>query len=296
MSETTKYRVADFRPAQDEAIKPSELIQVSGHQTLSLNARRAITILWHRAHQQGIEEGRDYQIELSDLRTDAHKGNDVVEEAVLSLMKTILTVKLADGRTRRVQFLGGNDMDDPDRPAGVMTYSFDKRLVEILKDSAIWGRITIPVLMAFSSKYSVSLYENASQWLNLDHKSHEDFSLDEFRNTLGVEDGKYVAFGALNKHVIKPTVDEINALAPFNISVIPVKEGRKVARIRLAWWKKSDEEIQEAWRESQRPKFGRRARIKGRVEHVKPLPSLSKSARESRKELRNFTAGDVVED
>mmetsp|Transcript_27250 Transcript_27250/g.49897 ORF Transcript_27250/g.49897 Transcript_27250/m.49897 type:complete len:153 (-) Transcript_27250:12-470(-) len=152
MSETTKYRVADFRPAQDEAIKPSELIQVSGHQTLSLNARRAITILWHRAHQQGIEEGRDYQIELSDLRTDAHKGNDVVEEAVLSLMKTILTVKLADGRTRRVQFLGGNDMDDPDRPAGVMTYSFDKRLVEILKDSAIWGRITIPVLMAFSSK------------------------------------------------------------------------------------------------------------------------------------------------
>jgi hypothetical protein len=26
-----------------------------------------------------------------------------------------------------VQFLGGNDLDDPDRPAGVLTYSFDKR-------------------------------------------------------------------------------------------------------------------------------------------------------------------------
>ena len=44
----------NLKPRDREAIKPAELIQVSGHQTLTLNARRAITILWHNAHQQGV--------------------------------------------------------------------------------------------------------------------------------------------------------------------------------------------------------------------------------------------------
>ena len=49
-----------------------------------------------------------------------------------------------------MQFLGGNDLEDPDRPAGVLTYSFDKRLIEVLEGSTIWGKIAIPVLMAFT--------------------------------------------------------------------------------------------------------------------------------------------------
>ena len=160
-------RVLDLKPRREQAVKPAEFIQITGHQSLTLNARRAITILWHNAHLQGVEEGRDYVIEIDDLKPDHHKGYEMVEEAIVALMRTILTVRMADGRTRRVQFLGGNDLDDADRPAGALTYSFDKRLVEILKDSAIWGKIALPVLMAFTSKYAVSLYENASQWAGL---------------------------------------------------------------------------------------------------------------------------------
>ena len=78
----------------------------------------------------------------------------MVEEAIEALMRTILVLRMPDGKTRRVQFLGGNDLDDPDRPAGVLTYSFDKRLIEVLKDSTIWGKIALPVLMAFTSKYA----------------------------------------------------------------------------------------------------------------------------------------------
>ncbi len=275
-------RVLALTPLRDEAIKPSELIQITGHQTLTLNARRAITILWHNAHQQGIREGRDYSIELAELRPDAHKGSEMVEEAIVSLMQTILTVRLSGGRTRRVQFLGGNDMDDPDRPAGVLTYSFDKRLVEMLRDSAIWGRIALPVLMAFSSKYAVSLYENASQWSNLSRKVFQEIPLDEFRQMLGVEEGKYPAFGALNKHVLKPAADEINALAPFNITIAPLKTSRRVTHIRVGWWRKSEEELQAAWAEAQRPKVGRRARIAGKVQHQALGPSLSSSLRRER--------------
>lgn len=278
-------RVLDLKPRREQAVKPAELIQITGHQALTLNARRAITILWHNAHLQGVEEGRDYTIEIDDLKPDHHKGYEMVEEAIIALMGTILTVRMADGRTRRVQFLGGNDLDDPDRPAGALTYSFDKRLVEILKDSAIWGKIALPVLMAFTSKYAVSLYENASQWAGLGRKSYHDLSLDEFRAMLGVEAGKYGAFGALNKHVLKPVLMEINALAPFNMSVSPVKEGKKVARLRVSWWNKNRDEMDAAFRELHQPKVGRRARISGQAEQVQvqdALPSESRLLRQFR--------------
>ena len=226
--EKTTVLTLAIKPRSREAIKPAELIQVSGHHELTLNARRAITVLWYTAHIQGVAEGRDYTIEIDDLKPDGHKGYEMVEEAIEALMRTILTLKLPDGKTRRVQFLGGNDLDDPDRPAGVLTYSFDKRLIDVLKDSTIWGKIALPVLMAFSSKYAVSLYENLAQFSNLTKKTFQDYTLDEFRDLLGVPPGRYRTFGELNKHVIKPAVTEVNALASFGVSVLPIKQGKRV--------------------------------------------------------------------
>lgn len=268
-----EIRVLSLVPTHDESVKPSELIQISGHQELTLYARRAITILWHNAHRQGIEQGKRYVIELSALRPENNKSARPVEDAILLLMKTVLTVKLPNGRKRRVQFLGGNDMDDPGRVSGTLTYSFDQYLIEILSNSAIWGRIAIPVLMAFTSKYAVSLYENISQWTNL-KKTFQDVSLEELRMMMGVEDSKYPAFGALNKHVMQPSIEEINALAAFNISLTPIKTSRKVTGVRIGWWRKSEEEMKEAFAEAQRPKFGRRARLSGRVEDTLEIATL----------------------
>lgn len=282
----TTLKVFDLKPRRDQAVKPAELIQITGHQALTLNARRSITILWHNAHMQGVAEGRDYTIEIDDLKPDNHKGYEQVEEAIEALMTSILKVRLPDGRTRRVQFLGGNDLDDPERPAGVLSYSFDKRLVEILRDSAIWGKISLPVLMAFSSKYSVSLYEHISQWTGLSRKSYQDLTLEEFRDLLGVEEGKYAAFGALNKHVIKQTVMELNALASFSVTVVPVKTGKRVTHIRVGWWQKEKDELDAAWREVHRSKVGRKARIAGIATTVTdPYPSQNRLARKGRGEV-----------
>jgi hypothetical protein len=286
-------KVVEIKPPPSEVIKPSELIQISGHQSLTLNARRAITILWHNAHRQGVEENKDYTIELAALRTDANRAMAPVEEAVMSLMQTVLTVKLSGDRVRRVQFLGGNDMSDPDRPAGTLTYSFDKRLVEILRDSSIWGKIALPVLMAFSTKYAVSLYENASQWASLQFKMMQDMSIDDLRLMMGVEDGKYPAFGDLNLYVVKPAVREINALAPFNITVLPIKTGRRVTSVRIGWFAKNSVELSEAWKEVQRSKIGRKVRLSGQAEMVLgPSKSIENLSRDNRLESRRSLIED----
>lgn len=288
-------KVFELRPRRDQATKPAELIQITGHQSLTLNARRSITILWHNAHLQGVDEGKDYVIEIDDLKPDNHKGYEMVEEAIIALMRTIITIKKPDGKTQRVQFLGGNDLDAADRHAGVLTYSFDKRLVEILKDSTIWGKIALPILMALTSKYAVSLYEHVTQWTGLAHKTFQDYSLDEFRELLGIELGKYPAFGALNKHVIKPATLEINALAPFNITILPVKSGKKVTRIRISWWNKNNEEMAAAWREVNRSKVGRRARITGQTDYVHdPMTSQNRLLRNGRVEFQKNVRDDEV--
>ena len=292
MTETRRLKVIGLRPTDREAIKPAELIRVSGHQTLSLYARRAITVLWHNAHEQGIQPGREYSVELSRLRSDQHRGLDVIKDVVESLMGTILVMKDESGEEFRTQFLGPNRMRDKGVSGGVLRYTFPDMLLAILQDSEVWGRITLPILMSFSSKYSVSLYENISQWQGLTHKSYHDFSLEEFREMLGVDKGKYEAYGALNKHVIQPVCAEINALAPFNIALIPVKEARKVARIRIGWSRKTEDELKEAYAEVERSRVGRRARISGTVELVRPMKSVASASRAARIDRRT----EVLED
>ena len=175
-------------------------------------------------------------------------------------------------------------MSDADRPAGTLTYSFDKRLTDVLKDSAIWGKINIPVLMSFSSKYAISLYENAAQFSGLTKKTYQEYSLEDFREMLGVEEGRYPMFGALNKHVIKPAVAEVNALASFNLMVFPEKKGKRVIGVRLAWYAKTNDEAKAARQEVQREKTGRKARIAGNAEAVlEPFPSVNRRLRNSRK-------------
>ena len=271
-----------------ESLKPQELIQIKGHAELTLNARRAITILWHNAHRQGIREGRDYTIEIDELKTDGHKGYDPVVEAVESLMMTLLVFKDAKGDDCRVQFLGGNNMTAKGRPGGVLTYSFDKRLIELLEPSARWGQISLPVLMSFSSKYAISLYENITQSVNLRHITTATYSIDEFREMMGVPAGRYAVYGDLNRHVIKPSVTEINALAHFEITVLPIKKGKKVDQIMIGWARKSDESRDEAMRERERPRIGRRARLSGKIEHVAEVtPSISRILRDDRQRRRS---------
>jgi len=213
--------------------------------------------------------GSEWTIALSELR-GTHKGNDRIEDSVVALMKTVVTVKLANGKTRRVQLLGDNDMDDGDRPRGTLTYSLGRRLVELLKNSTVFGKLEIAVMMAFSTKYALALYEAIARRVRLSHRFSEEFTLEEFRELLGVPEGKLATYGNLNQFAIRPAVREINAMASFGVVVHPIKSGRKVARVKVGWWRKEVEELKTAFSELQRPKVGRKARISGTVETILP--------------------------
>ena len=261
-------------PMDGEMIKPAELIDIDGATGLTLHARRLYNQLI--AHAFGPDmgtEGREWVIPLSELR-GSHNNNEHVAESIVALMKTVVTVRLTDGRTRRVQLLGGNDMGEADRQHGTLTYSFDPKLVPLLRDSSVFGKLELAVMHAFTTKYGLALYEALARRVRLRSRFYEDFELEAFRELLGVPAGKLTTFSNLKLRAITPAVEEINAIASFSCQVELHKQGRKVTGVRVYWWRKDLDGLKEAYAELQRPKLGRQARLKGETEQIVENPSL----------------------
>ena len=123
-------------------------------------------------------------------------------------------------------------------------------------------------MFAFTSKYALALYEIGEKRRNLQFRWNEVFELGELRELLGVKADELTTFGNFNAWCLKPAVKEVNGLAEFSVAFKPVKVGRKVTAVQLAWWRKSEDEVRTAFAEVQRHRSGRRARLDGKVEKV----------------------------
>lgn len=262
----TPLRTLDLWPQPGEMIKPRELIDVREAAGLTLMARRIYNLLVANAWGADLaRDGREFEIALSELK-GSHAGNDRIEDAIEALMRTIVVIRLEDDTTRRVQLLGGNDLRDSSRRPGFLRYTFDPRLAAILRDSRLFGVLELQVMHAMTTKHGLALYEALCRRVRLSSIFSEVVELEEFRDMVGVEPGKLARFADLRRHAIEPAVAEICALAPFSCKAEPVRRGKRVAAIRLFWWRKSADDYRAALREIQRPRDGRRSRIAGKVE------------------------------
>lgn len=236
-----------------EVIKPAELIEVRGGDKITLTARRIYNQLLANAFGPDMAaEGQEFQISFSDLRGN-HTSNDRVTEAILSLMQTVVRVRMSDGSERNVHLLGTTDIiKNGPGIATLLTYELHPKLLPILRDSQIFARLEMQILHGFGTKYGMALYEMIAKRIRLKHVFYEDFAVDEIRDFLGVPAGKLGPYAALRRKAIEPAVDEVNLLAPFSCKVDVVEtQGRKVTKLRLSWWGKSIEERKEQW-EAQR--------------------------------------------
>jgi hypothetical protein len=257
-----------LKAGHGEMLKPGELIEISDTSALTLQDRRAYNLLVHNAFGPRMgEPDADFKILISELR-GSHGGNERIEESIERLMRTVVRIRLPDGQIRRVQLLGGNDMGDSTRERGYLTYSFDKRLSEILKTSTTFGKLELAVMVAMTSSYGLALYEWAAKRIRLREKFVEELTIEELRDVLGIAANQYPRWPNMRQRCVDPAVEEINALAPFSLSVLPKKEGRKVVKVSIGWWMKDEDDMKKSYAELKRPKVGRRARIKGSVDSL----------------------------
>lgn len=272
MNEKTALKTKNIKPREGEMIKPAEIIGIAGIEGWSLADRRTWNLLLVNAWGDRLEDPTaDFEIPLKELR-GLHDSNDRVRESLERLQKTLVRAQLPGGVTRTVQMLGGTDISDSDRETGKLRYDFHRKLVPLLRRSEIYARMEIKVLSAFTSKYSLALYEVIASKIGL-RKSSEEISIEALRQWLGVERGKLDRWPDLNRKAVTPALHEVNGLSPFAVSIEPIKRGRKVESVRVSWAKKEpfSPAEQAAAREVNRAKVGRGARLSGTVERVATL-------------------------
>jgi len=261
-------RTIDLHPNEGEMIKATETIDIVGVDKLTLQDQRVWNYLLENAHGPELGEfDRDFTIDLTPLR-GGHNSNDRLEETIERLMQTIARCRAHDGSVVRFQLLGGNNMGDPMRPRGEMTYSFDKRLIEVLQNSGTFGKLELSVMEAFTSKYALALYEHMSRKVNLKHVWMAEYSVQEVRDILRVGKDQLKAFGNLKQRALVPAIEEVNYWARFKLAVSYKKRGQKVDKIVFNWTPKSGEAVHEIAEELKKSKVGRQARRRKAVETI----------------------------
>lgn len=252
--------------SEDHMVKPAELIDVRLPANLTLVDRRTFNALLRNAWGQIDQNGAEHVIALAELKGLHTGSNQRISETIKRLMTALIEAQVKGRKgnivVRRAQMLGGNDMDD-EQTCGILTYTFDPRLISIIRSSTTWGQLRLKVMAAFSSKYALALYEMGERRIHM-RKFEEEMTLDALRARLGV-DGLN-RYADLNRWAIKPAVEEVNAFAlGFNLSVQELKRGKSVVGVRLHWWTKGEEEQQEASSEINRCRVGRQARVRKAV-------------------------------
>ena len=241
MEQQKDWHTLTLKPDTGEMIKPAETIDIVGREGLTLQDQRIWNDLIANAFGPNMsEDDRDFRIDLTPLRA-SHKSNERVEDSIERLMKTIARCHLSDGSVTRFQLLGGNNMGDPTRPRGELTYSFDRRLVAVLRNSVKFGKLELAVMAAFSSKYALALYEHVSRRVNLSHMWMQEYEIDELREVLGVQDGTLKAFGNFKQRALVPALKEVNHWAKFRVTATYKKTGQRVTKIVLHWHYKDRE-------------------------------------------------------
>jgi plasmid replication initiation protein len=268
-------RTLEQRPSNTEGFpKAGELIEIRGTGSLTLQDRRTLNLLYAHAGDR-IAEDRHHRISLQALR-GSHVGNERVKDSVDRLIKTVVQIPISDRRGkpawRMFPLLADTTIcQDEDDPSAELVYLFSPGVREIIGQSDQWGRIRSQLLFQLSSKYALALYEMLCLRRNRQKRS-DRFEVADLRALLGVKKGDYERMPDFLRRVLEPAVLEVAGLSDLKVTVVPVREGGpkrgKVTGFLLEWDHKTADEMAAAAAELNRPRVGRRARLRDQVEEL----------------------------
>lgn len=251
--------------------KARELIEFTGHHALEAQDRALLNSLYQIAHDSGRMTVKDaeWTIPLADLRIGTHESNDRLRAAFDRLLGVIVTVPYADKDGEQC-FLKTHlfDFFDVSKVGNIgaarVRFGLPKELQPVLAQSQRWGRIRAEIVHSMSSKYAIALYELIQARINLDI-CVETFSLEKFRELIGVPPGKLERGSNFTLRVLQPAALEINALADVGVTLDVKRKGGRangaITHVIMAWWRKQGDEYRASIDERKKPKTGRKTRI-----------------------------------
>ena len=260
--------------------KAGELIEITGTAGLEASDRAILNLLYQHAHDSGqfAEPDAAFELAITDLLHSSHSSTDRIRDSIARLLaiqvrvpiKHPSTGKPATLQTPLLHSVITPDKAEPGEPA-TMRYRIPSDLLPVLVTSNRWGRIKAATVCAMASKYAIALYELLQLRAGMD-RCVEVFPVARFRELMGVPFGAYTEGTGFVRKVIEPAVLEVNALSDLSVAVEVRRRSSRapIEAVAVSWWKKEGDQFREAVRERQRPKLGRRARLKAQVEASTP--------------------------
>ena len=265
--------------------KAGELIEITGTAALEASDRAILNLLYQHAHDSGrfTEPEAAFEMPITDLLPSSHLSTDRVRESLARLLDIKVQVPIKHPRTGRPATLMTHlfssfvvpETAEPGNPATVR-YRVPSELLPILLTSNRWGRIKAATVCAMASKYAIALYELLQLRAGMD-RCVEVFPVVRFRELMGVPFGAYTEGTGFVRKVIEPAVLEVNALSDLGVAIEVRRRSSRapIEAVAVTWWKKEGDQFREAVRERQRPKLGRRARLKAQIEAFTPTQLTS---------------------
>lgn len=164
--------------------------------------------------------------ELADLKGRAYYTE--IKELTHRLVGRTIVIHEEDGILQTSWLSSAKYVDQQ----GIVYLNFDERLkpylIQLKKEFTSYQ---LHYVMRLKSKYSTRIYELLKQYEKIGQR---EFSLEELREKVSVEDGKYDQFGDFNRNVVKKAQVEINKNTDIRFIYTPKKQGRKVIGIKFS--------------------------------------------------------------
>lgn len=267
---------AAHKAAKDDAgqvVKAGELIQAHFPKGVSpsLTARRVLALMMGAAAGDGWQK-QTHRITKRDIR-QAHKGNERIEQILDEVAGIRLTLEGISSRGHPARIRGAlvriiEETSEDD--TSWIEFDFYDDVRRLLGASDVYATLNRAALLAFRSKYTVTLYELGCL-LSGRRDPTQTFTVADLRRKVGVEDSKYRDWTDLKRFVLNIAMNEINQLSHFSMTFQEHRKGRAVTAVTLGFWQKDEEGVMAAARELNRPKVGRKARREGTTETLVQL-------------------------
>jgi len=212
--------------------KASALIQTNV-KNFTLVQRKLINLFIYIAQKNGDKEG--YSISTSVLKKKCGitmKGNEDLKTQLLNLLGVVI----------QFNYLGKDNEDWEactlisgariQKGSKYTEFEFPKRLREKILTPNMYVPLNILLIANLKSKYTIVLYEFLKDYLH--SPAIPELTILQFKNLMGVEEGRYKKFKDFRKRVIDKAVNEINESTEIQCFCTLVKNhGNKYSHIKF---------------------------------------------------------------
>ncbi|MDT0618552.1 replication initiation protein [Salinisphaera sp. P385] len=201
---------------------------------LTLKEKQMANLLLENAMRNSDDGGSmtSHSIYMPDLAEDlmgTRKNRDRLKRALNGLLKKRVEWAYTNKDYQREwgasSWLAGYHFNGT-----TLEYSYSEQLADKLVKPAVWARINLSIQVQLTSLHSQALYENCVRYRGTGRTMIWD--LETFRKLMGVDGHSiYQQYKELNRKVIKPSVESINAFTEIEVEPTIYREGKRVKRI-----------------------------------------------------------------